>query len=134
MTLQALPDDASGGRSVVDLVRKLLDESTLLFRQELTLMKAETLHAVTSTKSAVGWLVAGGVAALFGVSILLLSAVLALALIVPGWVAALLVGTMVLLVGVLMLVMGKKQLNLGELSLPRTRSTWRGLKAGGLHE
>jgi Putative Actinobacterial Holin-X, holin superfamily III len=134
MTLQALPDDSSGAGSVVDLVKKLLNESTALFRQELALMKAETFHSVTSAKSALGWLVIGGAVALFGVSILLLSAVLALALILPGWAAALVIGATVLIIGGVMLAVGKKQLNLRNLALPRTRATWRGFSVGRLHD
>jgi hypothetical protein len=51
------------------------------------------------------------VLALYGIGVLLAAAVLALALVLPGWLAALIVGVVVLLVAGVAALVGKKKVS-----------------------
>lgn len=97
-------DSATDDRSVAELMKQLSDQTVTLVRQELDLAKAEL-----STKGKKAGLGAGmfGGALLFGVyalGALTACAILALALAVTGWLAALIVaGALGAIAGVLAL-------------------------------
>ncbi len=101
-----MPDD---GHTLVlsaeDLsMRKLVGEITskayLLARKEVDLAKAELKEDLRSQLTMIKALAVALVAGIAGVSVLLVAAVLALAQVIPGWLAALLVGGAVLAIAV----------------------------------
>jgi predicted phage tail protein len=84
-------------KSIGELLNDLGRESSTLIRQEIQLAKTElTEKAVAAGKGAALFIVAG-VLAFFAVQVFLAAAVLGLALVLPAWGAALVVGGVVLL-------------------------------------
>jgi uncharacterized membrane protein YqjE len=81
------------------LVRELASEVGALARKELELARAELKNDLrTEARTAARLGIAAGCAFL-GVNLLLVTAIFALALVMPGWLAALLVTVVVLAVG-----------------------------------
>ena len=111
--------------SVASLVRRLADEVTDLFGQELALFKTETMGAVGDMRTAVGSLATGGAVAFAGFLFLLFAAYLGLSNVVEPWLAALIVGGITVIVGWIMVSAGKKKL---EPTSFRPRHTEQSLK------
>jgi lipopolysaccharide export LptBFGC system permease protein LptF len=103
------------GGSTIELLRRLMDELTLLFRQEMALATAELTHALSKLTSAVTAIATGGAVAFAGFLVLLAAAVLGLANVVAPWLAALIVGGVVTAVGIALLLAGRKKLDPAEL-------------------
>jgi uncharacterized membrane protein YgdD (TMEM256/DUF423 family) len=96
--------------SVAGLFRRLADEVTDLFAQELALFKTETMGAIGDVRSAVGSLATGGAVLFAGFIFLLLAAFLGLANAVEPWLSALIVGGVTVIVGFIMVAAGKSKL------------------------
>lgn len=111
--------------SVASLIRRLADEVTELFGQELALFKTETMGAIGDTRTAIGSLATGGAVLFAGFLFLLFAAYLGLANVVEPWLAALIVGGVAVIVGWIMVSAGKKKL---EPSSFRPRRTEESLK------
>lgn len=81
--------DTARGLSTPELVGQILERTQTLFRAEIALAKTEAREQIRAElKAAIGL----GIGALFGLFTLMLlftTAVLALALVMPGWAAAL---------------------------------------------
>lgn len=88
------------------LLRHLLDQLSMLFRQELSLARAELSQSLTSLRAGAVSVALAGALLFAGLLLLLFAAVLAFALIVPAWLAAVLVGVIVLLIGASLLGLG----------------------------
>jgi hypothetical protein len=92
-------------QSTGELVTQLSEQVSTLVRDELALAKAEMTEKGKRAGTGVGLLGGGGVLVLYGVGGLLATAVLALDLVWPAWLAALVVTVVVFAVaGVLALV------------------------------
>jgi hypothetical protein len=78
------------------LVGEISSKAYLLVRKELDLAKAELEADLRAQIAMAKGLAIGIVAGICGLSMLLVAAVLGLALVMPGWLAALLVGGVVL--------------------------------------
>ena len=111
--------------SVASLIRRLADEVTELFGQELALFKTETMSAIGDTRTAIGSLATGGAVLFAGFLFLLFAAYLGLANVVEPWLSALIVGGVAVIVGWIMVSAGKKKL---EPSSFRPRRTEESLK------
>jgi hypothetical protein len=116
------PRDAE---SVPSLLRRLADDVTSLFAQELALLKSETSSAIGEMKSGLVSLATGGAVAFMGVLFLLLAAVFGLAEVMAPWLAALIVGGIVTLIGAAMLAAGRKRLEPSTLRPRHTQSALR---------
>jgi ABC-type transport system involved in cytochrome bd biosynthesis fused ATPase/permease subunit len=106
--------------SVADLLRRLMGELSTLFRQELSLATAEISDAMTRLSRGVISVASGGAVLYAGFLTLLAAAVLALALVVQAWLAALIVGGVVTLIGLVLVLKGKKALEPSQLKPRRT--------------
>jgi membrane protein implicated in regulation of membrane protease activity len=62
---------------------------------------------------------AGGLVALFGLAVLVTAAILALALVLPAWAAALVVGGALLLLAGLLALLGRRQMQKASPPVPR---------------
>ncbi|KAA9149064.1 phage holin family protein [Amycolatopsis acidicola] len=87
-------------RSIAQLVQDMSEQTRRLVRDEVQLAAAELKDKGKNAGVGAGLAGAAGVVALFGALAFVAAAILALALVVPGWAAALIVG------GALMLVAG----------------------------
>lgn len=103
--------------SVSELVRALVADLVLLARREAELVASELKHKVSKVGVAAGLFAAAATIGLFGVATLVAAAVLALAIVLPGWAAALIVGVALLVVAA--------AATLGTLSRRRRTGWWR---------
>ncbi len=106
--------------SIVSLLKQLAHEVPLLFTKELGLAKAEARESMQTMIIGVGAVAAGGAVMLAGLIIVLLAAAAVLSLVLPPWLAGLIVGVAALLVGAAMVVAGKKQFSADALKPQRT--------------
>jgi hypothetical protein len=93
--MQAVKED----RSLGQLFGELADEIGTLVRQEMALATTELGHTAGTVGRQIGFLALGGAVAYAGFLAVVAAAVLLLSLVVPLWLAALLVGLVVAGVG-----------------------------------
>ena len=104
----AAPEDASTGQ----LIGQLTEQISRLVRDEARLAQAE----VTQKAKRLG--VGAGLFAFFGLAVLIAAAVLALALALPGWLAALIVAVVLFAVAGVLALVGKKDVEKGTPPVP----------------
>ena len=107
-------------RSIANLLSDLANETILLIRQEIALLKAELREKLGLVGQGAGLLGAGVFLALSGWLVLLACAVLALATVTPPWLAALIVALVVFAIGAVLLLLGKKRFDAQGLTPNRT--------------
>ena len=93
------------GALVHDLSQQLPD----LIRSELRLAQAEVTEKGKRAGLGIGMFSVAGLLAYFGVAVLITTAILALDLVLPAWLAALIVALVLLAAGGLVALAGKKQ-------------------------
>ena len=97
------------GARIYGLVRHLIDDVAVLVRKEVALAGSEMSHAFKDTKKGLSGMISGTVFLNSGLIMLLISATLGLAQVLPPWAAALIVGGATTLVGLIIMVAGKKK-------------------------
>jgi hypothetical protein len=81
-----------------ELIDRIMHTGAQLVAVEIDLARAEGKANLTAAFATVKLLVVAGVLGLAGVNLLLVAGVLALAHVMPGWLAALLLGGMILVI------------------------------------
>jgi len=119
------PVEARDYESTTSLLRRLVDDVSMLFAQELSLLKAETTRSIGDLKAATVGIAMGGAVLFLGAIFLLLAAVYGLSNVVEPWLAALIVGGVVALVGIIMLATGRRKLEPAEMAPRRTAAALR---------
>lgn len=112
-------------RSLGTLVADLFRETADLLRGEVRLAKAELAEKVTQVETGAVSFAIAYVLCFLGVLILLEAAVIALANVVPAWLAAVIVGAVVLTIGLIFLGKAKKNLSVKNMSLKATSESLR---------
>jgi len=112
-------------RPITSLLSELTHETTTLFRKEVQLAKAELSQKVSQAASGAGMAVAGGLILFVGIQVLVATAVIALALVVDWWLAALIVALVVLAIGGVVLMKGVGNLKADRLTPQRTITSLR---------
>ena len=107
--------------SAVRLLRRLVDEFTVLFRKEIALAKAEVAQGFSQVKAGAISMASGGAVLFAGFLVLLAAAVLGLSNVMPDWLAALIVGAVVSIIGFVMINSGKNKLDPAVLKPERTQ-------------
>ena len=110
-------------RSFGDLFSQLTSDTTLLLRQEVALAKKEFQQALAQAVGGAISLAVGGILATVGLIAVLTSVILALALIMPDWAAALLVGVIFLVLAFIFVMLGVNRLKKLKLIPERTSQT-----------
>lgn len=109
----ATTDARNGSRRdapVSELVSSLLADVALLVRRETELATIE-LKDKASKAGVAGGLLAGGAAiGLYALGTLIAAAVLGLAIVLPAWAAALIVGVVLAAVGAALIVVGRRRM------------------------
>lgn len=100
-----MTDNASTG----ELVSKLSQEVSELIRDELRLAQVEVSGKAKKAGIGVGLLGTAGIVALYGAAVLIATVILALALVLDAWLAALIVGVVLMAVAGVAAVLGKKR-------------------------
>jgi membrane protein len=98
-------DEASTGQLVV----QLSDELTQLMRDEFRLAQLEMTGKAKKAGIGAGMFGAAGLLALYGGGVLIATLILALALVLDAWVAALIVGAVLLAAAGIVALVGKKR-------------------------
>jgi uncharacterized membrane protein YqjE len=98
------PDD-----SIAALINQVTEESSRLVRTELKIAQLEMTDKAKTAGVGLGAFGAAGVLAMFGIGCLIVTAIFALALVVPSWAAALIVGVVVLAIAAVAALIGKKK-------------------------
>jgi len=104
----------SDTRSLGELFNELASETTTLIRQEVTLAKTEFRQKAVSAGKDVGFIVVGGLLAYAGLLALIATIIIAIALALPWWLSALIVGVVVVAVGGFLAMKGLNGLKHGE--------------------
>jgi hypothetical protein len=84
--------------STADLIRRASDQVQLLVRDEIALARAELTGKAKSAAMGAGLLGGAGALAFYGTGALITGCVLLVALVLPGWAAALVVGGALLVI------------------------------------
>jgi hypothetical protein len=105
--VSSAPRERRGLFALIADIPRLLRE---LIEAELAQLKAEIIQKVKAAGIGVGFLVTAGAFAFFGVLVLTASGVLALALVLPPWAAALVVGGALVVLAAIAAAIGVRQL------------------------
>jgi uncharacterized membrane protein YqjE len=111
------------------LIGLLSDVPTLvreLVQGEIELLKTEMIRKLKALGIGAGLLIAAAVVLLFFIGVLLTAAILALALVMPGWLAALIVAFVLLVIAGILGLIGYRRLKKGIPPIPT--KTIHGLK------
>jgi hypothetical protein len=108
------PRDASTG----ELIGQLTEQVSRLVRDEARLAQAEVTQKAKRLGVGAGLFGGAGLMAFFGLAVLISAAVLGLAEIVPGWVAALIVAVVLFAVAGVLALVGKKDVAQGSPPVP----------------
>lgn len=98
-------------KSVGELVTDLGDELKRLVRAEIRLAVFELRHKGKKMGRGAGLFGAAGLFGMLGVMTLIAAAVLALALVIPAWLSAVLVGGVLVIVAGLAALIGRRQIS-----------------------
>lgn len=108
-----LQEPAQNDRSVAELMKQLSDQTATLVRQELDLAKAELAEKGKKAGLGAGMFGAASVFGLYALGALTACAILALALAVKGWVAALIVAAVLGAIAGVLALMGRRNVKQG---------------------
>lgn len=97
-------------KSVGELVRNLSEDLSRLVRDEIHLAQAEVGEKAKKAGIGIGAFGGAGVVALYGLGVLIAAAVLALALVVPAWLSALIIGVVLFVIAGIAALVGRKKL------------------------
>lgn len=99
---------AAEDRPFSSLVQDIIGSVREIIRLELRLARAEVAESLSAMRSAVIVMVIGALALVVAAELFVVSALFALATVMPPWVAALVLAGVAVLAGIICLVAGKK--------------------------
>lgn len=114
-------------QSTAELVQRASEQISLLIRDELTLAKTELVEKGKHAGIGIGLFGGAGVFVFYGVGALIATAILLLALVLPPWLAALVVTVALFLSAGIMALVGKRQVGRAVPPVPEAAAS--GLKA-----
>ena len=103
----AVGPDASAG----ELVKNLTEQVSRLIRDELKLAEYEMTSKAKRMGRGAGMFGGSGLMALYGIGCLLAAAIVGLAVVLPAWAAALIVGGALLVIAGVAALLGKSQVS-----------------------
>ena len=115
--------DAPGSRepskkSLIELLTSVPTLVTDLVQSEIDLFKTEVTTKLKTLGLGAGLLAGAAVVLLFMIGVLLTAAIFALSLVMPGWLAALLVAAVLLIIAVILALIGRARLMNGLPPIP----------------
>jgi uncharacterized membrane protein YqjE len=108
------------------LVHDLTEQTSQLVRSEVELAKAELAQKGKEAGVGIGLFSAAGLLAFFGAAVLITTAILALALVLPAWASALIIGVLLLAAAGVAALMGKNKV--AEASPPKPERAMEGVR------
>lgn len=129
------PESESTGQ----LVARLSEQISTLVRDEIRLAQAEMSAKAKHAGIGAGLFGGGGIVALFAVAAAITTAIAALALVLPLWLAALIVTVILFIIAGVMALVGKKQVARAgslkpERAMASTKRDIKGIKEHARHE
>ena len=118
-----MQQQAKESRSLGELFADLSRETTTLVRQEIALATAELTRKATRVGKDVGFLAVGGAVIYAGFLGIMAAVILALALVLPAWLSALIVGGVVAGIGYFLVQKGLGALTHEDLAPRETLET-----------
>ena len=112
------PKDASTG----ELIGQLTEQLSTLVRDEARLAQAEVTQKAKKLGLGAGLFGGAGLMAFFGLAVLISAAVLGLAEVLPGWLAALIVAVVLFAVAGVLALVGRRTSRRPRRRCPRRRS------------
>ncbi|MGC4807278.1 phage holin family protein [Micromonospora sp. DT233] len=97
--------------STAELVQRATEQVSRLVRDELALARAELTQKGKHAGIGIGLFGGGGALAFYGLGALITAVILLLALVLPAWLAALIVAAALFLVAGILALVGKKQVS-----------------------
>ena len=115
--------DAPGSRepskkSLIELLTSVPTLVTDLVQSEIDLFKTEVTTKLKTLGLGAGLLAGAAVVLLFMIGVLLTAAIFGLSLVMPGWLAALLVAAVLLIIAVILALIGRARLMNGLPPIP----------------
>lgn len=101
--------ESSSQPSPAELISRLSEQTSRLVREEFKLARAEMTATAKQGGVGAGLLGAGGVLAAYGFAALIATAIIALALVLPAWAAALIVTAVLFIAAAIAALAGKKK-------------------------
>ncbi|MFN7243376.1 MAG: phage holin family protein [Dietzia cercidiphylli] len=114
------PARPGSDQSVGQLMTQLSEQTSRLVRDELLLAQVELKNSAKHAGVGAGLFGGGGILALFGFGALVTAAIAGLALVLPLWLSALIVGAVLLIVAGVVALLGKKQVEQSTPAMERT--------------
>lgn len=105
--------------STSELISRLTQQSTDLIRSELRLAQAEMTEKAKHAGVGAGLFGGAGIVALYGGGALVATIILALDLLLPAWLAALIVAVVLFAIAGVVALLGKKQVSQATPAAPR---------------
>jgi uncharacterized membrane protein YqjE len=105
--------------SSAELITRLTQQSTELIRGELKLAQAEMTEKAKHAGVGAGLFGGAGLIALYGVGALIATIILALSLLMPAWLAALIVTVVLFAIAGVVALIGKKQVSQATPAAPK---------------
>ena len=112
----APPDPALA--STAELISQLTDQLSRLVRDEVRLAQAEATQKAKRLGIGAGLFGGAGIVALLGVGALVTAAILGLANVLPGWLAAIIVAVVLFLIAGVLALLGRKDVQEATPPLP----------------
>jgi uncharacterized membrane protein YqjE len=109
---------AGNESSTGELVSRLSEDVSRLVRDELQLAQVEVTGKAKKAGMGAGMFGVAGILALYGVGVMIATAILALALVLDAWLAALIVGVVLLAAAGIAALLGKKRVSEATPPLP----------------
>ncbi len=103
-------DSEGSSRSLGAVIKGLTEDLSTLFRSEIALAKLEIRESLAGLGGIGALLATALFFALFGLAFLLVTAILALALVIPAWAATLIVGVILLALATILALMAKRRI------------------------
>jgi uncharacterized membrane protein YqjE len=113
-SVPAVPNDASTGQ----LISRLTEQISTLVRSEARLAQVEVTQKAKRLGVGAGLFGGAGLFAVFGLATLITTAILALALVLPAWLAALVVTVVLFAIAGVLALVGKKDVEKASPPLP----------------
>ena len=113
-TVPPTPENASTGQ----LIGQLTEQISRLVRDEARLAQAEVTQKAKRLGIGAGLFGGAGLFAFFGLATLITTAILALALVLPAWLAALIVTVLLFAIAGVLALVGKKDVEKGSPPVP----------------
>jgi hypothetical protein len=113
---ETTPDPANA--STGELISQLTDQLSRLVRDEARLAQAEVTQKAKKLGVGAGLFGGAGLMGFFGLAVLIAAAVLGLAELLPGWLAALIVAVVLFAVAGVLALVGKKDVEQASPPLP----------------